>query len=93
MSQVVCLVHEDTLPDAHVTLPQLCHLATSSVRIGPSTQLSRGNLTASVTHKKQGGKVLRHVSKILKYTYYYYYYYYCLSCVKSLSFENITRIM
>jgi len=61
VSQVVCLVHEDTLPDAHVTLPQLCHLATSSIRIGPSTPLSRGNPIASVTHKKQGGKVVRHV--------------------------------
>ena len=83
MSQVVCLMHEDTLPDAHVTLPQLCHLATSSIRIGPSTQLSRGNPIASVTHKKQGGKVLRHVSKILKYSYYY-----CFSCVKSLSLRK-----
>ncbi|GFG33551.1 hypothetical protein Cfor_03451 [Coptotermes formosanus] len=61
VSQIVCLMHEDTLPDAHVTLPQLCHLATSSIRIGPSTQFSRGNPVASITHKKQGGKVLRHV--------------------------------
>ena len=61
MSQVVCLVHEDTLPDAHVTSPQLCHLATSSVRISPSTQFSRGNPFASVTHKEQGGMTLRHV--------------------------------
>lgn len=83
MSQVVCLVHEDTLPDARVTLPQLCHLATSSIRIGPSTQLSRGNTIASVTHKKQGGKVLRHVSKILKYSYYY-----CISYMRSPSLRK-----
>jgi hypothetical protein len=72
VSQVVCLVHEDTLPDAHVTLNQLCHLATSSVRIGQSTQLSRGSPIASITHKKPGGKVVRHVSEILKYCYYYH---------------------
>lgn len=83
MSQVVCLMHEDTLPDAHVTLPQLCHLATSSIRIGPSTQLSRGNPIANVTHKKQGGKVLRHVSKILK-----YYYWCCLSFMKTPSLKK-----
>lgn len=64
VSQVVCLMHEDTLPDAHVTLPQLCHLASTFVRIGPCTQSSRGNPTASITHKRQGGKIVKQASGI-----------------------------
>jgi hypothetical protein len=63
VSQVIFLVHEDFVPDAHVTLPQLCHLATTVVRIGSGTQSSRGNATASILHKKQGGKILRQVSE------------------------------
>ncbi|PNF33968.1 hypothetical protein B7P43_G04669 [Cryptotermes secundus] len=61
VSQVICLIHEDTLPDVHVALPQLCHLATTTVKIGSHTQSSRGNPTASIIHKKQGGKILRQV--------------------------------
>jgi hypothetical protein len=73
VSQVVCLIHEDTLPDVHVALPQLCHLATTTVKIGSPTQPSRGNPTASITHKKQGGKILRQVSETaLKYRCYSY---------------------
>jgi hypothetical protein len=63
VSQVVYLIHEDTLPDVHVTLPQLCHLASTTVKIGSHTQSSGGNLTASILHKKQGGKILRQVSE------------------------------
>ncbi|XP_021926908.1 elongator complex protein 5 isoform X2 [Zootermopsis nevadensis] len=59
VSQVVCLVHKDTLPDAHAALPQLCHLAATIVRVGPFTQSSRGNPIAHIIHKKQGGKVLK----------------------------------
>lgn len=61
VSQVICLIHEDTLPDVHVALPQLCHLATTTIKIGSHTQSSRGNPTASIMHKKQGGKILRQV--------------------------------
>jgi hypothetical protein len=69
VSQVVCLIHKDTLPDEHVALPQLCHLATTTVRVGPATQSSRGNPVACITHKKQGGRVLKKVSEVtLKYS-------------------------
>jgi hypothetical protein len=63
VSQVIFLIHEDTLPDVHVTLPQLCHLATTTVKIGSHTQSSRENPIASILHKKQGGKISRQVSE------------------------------
>lgn len=73
VSQVVCLIHEDTLPDVNVALPHLYHLAATIVRVGPSTQSSKGNPIARITHKKQGGRVLKQVSEVtLKYSCYSY---------------------
>jgi hypothetical protein len=78
-------MHEDTLPDVHVTLPQLCHLAPTIVRVSPSTQSSRGNPIAHITHKKQGGRVLKQVSELtLKYSCYYY-----VSCKSRLSSVSV----
>lgn len=57
----ICLVHEDVVPDSHVNLPYLDHLATSTIRIEPPTHGSNGNPVAYITHKKLGGKIVNEV--------------------------------
>ncbi|PSN48608.1 hypothetical protein C0J52_18659 [Blattella germanica] len=59
--QSVCLVHEDSMPDAHILLPQLQHLATTTIRVEPPSKNSKGNPISSLTHKKPGGRVAREV--------------------------------
>ncbi|XP_069703077.1 elongator complex protein 5 isoform X3 [Periplaneta americana] len=61
VSEIICLMHEDTLPFSHAALPQLRHLATAYIEITAPTQSSNGNPIASTIYKKKSGRVLKEV--------------------------------
>nr|CAD7405387.1 unnamed protein product [Timema poppensis] len=55
VSRLVSLVHEDVLPNASCSLPQLHHMATTLLKVSPPV---RANPIVHITHVKPGGKVL-----------------------------------
>nr|CAD7446796.1 unnamed protein product [Timema bartmani] len=54
VSRLVCLVHEEVLPNASSSLLQLHHLATTLLKVSPPV---RDNPIVHITHVKPGGKV------------------------------------